>query len=261
MIVRGSVPTHSSSIITRPLAVIRANVLITRRVVLYPRQRRAHRRLIVPSALSTPVYDVADYGSLLSTLFVGSVSLAIAVNIGISSLPLLTGAAKTSTGPTVDTDEEDGIKWGVMTIISCFPLLNWLAWVFAAFDDEERAPIYYTNAFVYLLPWLSRGFELDRFSIACLLVGIAHVQVERIAQTEPEIVQLPSPDIVRKPLEKAAALLGDTTRAYEEVIEGNLENTRKQALEAELEADKEMRQRQLEDWDAKLRQRQKDAEK
>ena len=119
------------------------------------------------------------------------------------------------------------------------------AWVFAAFDDEERAPIYYTNAFVYLLPWLSRGFELDRFSIACLLVGIAHVQVlapgplhacllggnhgqkwikiqeiqvifvdcrsmsqvERIAQTEPETVKLPSPNIIRKPLEKAAALL------------------------------------------------------
>ncbi len=51
------------------------------------------------------------------------------------------------------------------------------AWVFAAFDDEERAPIYYTNALVYLLPWLSRGFEFDSFSIACLLVGIAHVQV------------------------------------------------------------------------------------
>lgn len=115
------------------------------------------------------------------------------------------------------------------------------AWVFAAFDDEERAPIYYTNAFVYLLPWLSRGFELDRFSIACLLVGIAHVQVlapgpmraflklpweswsaegqdqgslselsqvERVAQTEPENIQLPSPDVIRKPLEKAAALLG-----------------------------------------------------
>lgn len=51
------------------------------------------------------------------------------------------------------------------------------AWVFAAFDDEDRAPIYYTNALVYLLPWLSRGFELDSFSIACLLAGIAHVQV------------------------------------------------------------------------------------
>lgn len=258
---RGLIPTHSLSRNRRPGAVNRANVLITPQVILYRRKRRAHRRLPVYNALPTPVHDIAETGSLYSTLFVSSVSLAIAVNIGISTLPLLTGAAKSRTRTVDDTDEEDGVKWGVMTIISCFPLLNWLAWVFAAFDDEERAPIYYTNAFVYLLPWLSRGFELDRFSIACLLVGIAHVQVERIAQTEPEKAQLPSPDMIRKPLEKAAALLGDTTRAYEEVIEENLESTRKQALEADLEADMKMRQRQLEDWDAKLRQRQKDAEK
>lgn len=51
------------------------------------------------------------------------------------------------------------------------------AWVFAAFDDEDRAPIYYTNALIYLLPWLSRGFELDSFTIISLLAGVAHVQV------------------------------------------------------------------------------------
>lgn len=34
------------------------------------------------------------------------------------------------------------------------------------------------------------------------------LQVERIAQTEPETLQLPSPDIIRKPLEKASTLLG-----------------------------------------------------
>ena len=38
-------------------------------------------------------------------------------------------------------------------------------------------PIYWTNALVYLLPWLSRGFELDRFSIACLVAGVIHIQV------------------------------------------------------------------------------------
>jgi hypothetical protein len=54
------------------------------------------------------------------------------------------------------------------------------AWVFAAFEDEERAPIYYTNALVYALPWLTRGFELDTFSIVCLLAGIAHVQVRSV---------------------------------------------------------------------------------
>ena len=54
------------------------------------------------------------------------------------------------------------------------------AWVFGALDDEERAPIYYTNALVYLLPWLSRGFELDRFSIGCLVAGIIHLQVHDV---------------------------------------------------------------------------------
>ena len=50
--------------------------------------------------------------------------------------------------------------------------------MFAAFEDPKRAPIYYTNAFVYLVPALSRGFKLDTFTILCLLAGIAHVQVE-----------------------------------------------------------------------------------
>ena len=54
------------------------------------------------------------------------------------------------------------------------------AWVFGALDDEERAPIYYTNTLVYLLPWLSRGFELDRFSIGCLVAGVIHVQVHGV---------------------------------------------------------------------------------
>ena len=49
--------------------------------------------------------------------------------------------------------------------------------MFGALDDEDRAPIYWTNALVYLLPWLSRGFELDRFSIACLVAGVIHIQV------------------------------------------------------------------------------------
>ena len=49
--------------------------------------------------------------------------------------------------------------------------------MFGALDDEDRAPIYWTNALVYLLPWLSRGIELDRFSIACLVAGVIHIQV------------------------------------------------------------------------------------
>ena len=54
---------------------------------------------------------------------------------------------------------------------------NAQAWVFAAFEDPERAPIYYTNALIYAAPALSRGFNLDTFSVLCLLAGVVHVQV------------------------------------------------------------------------------------
>ena len=62
-------------------------------------------------------------------------------------------------------------------------LISTQAWVFGALDDEDRAPIYWTNALVYLLPWLSRGFELDRFSIACLVAGVIHIQVRHTQLT------------------------------------------------------------------------------
>ena len=55
-------------------------------------------------------------------------------------------------------------------------------------------------------------------------------------------------------------LLQDTTRTYGEVIEENVESSRENASQAELEALQDMRQKQLKDWDAKMEQRQKDAE-
>lgn len=41
------------------------------------------------------------------------------------------------------------------------------------------------------MPYIANGFELDRYAIAALLVGIIHMQVERIAQTEPVEIELP----------------------------------------------------------------------
>ena len=97
-------------------------------------RRRQTRKSAVSMTLTTSAYELAESGSLLSTLFVGSVSLAIAVNIGISSLPLLTGAAKTSSATDDDNEEEDGVKWGVMSVISCIPSLNWLVWPTSLWD-------------------------------------------------------------------------------------------------------------------------------
>lgn len=51
------------------------------------------------------------------------------------------------------------------------------AWVFAALEDEERARLYYWFAALYALPLLRNGFDFDGFSVAMLLVGVAHVQV------------------------------------------------------------------------------------
>ena len=55
------------------------------------------------------------------------------------------------------------------------PLLQ--AWVFAAFDDEDSATLYYTYAFLYALPYLANGLELDGFAWLSIAVGVAHVQV------------------------------------------------------------------------------------
>ena len=41
------------------------------------------------------------------------------------------------------------------------------------------------------MPYVANGFELDGYSIIALIACIAHMQVERIAQTEPVEIELP----------------------------------------------------------------------
>lgn len=57
----------------------------------------------------------------------------------------------------------------------CFKPLQ--AWVFAAFDDEDASTLYYAFAFIYALPYLANGLELDGFALLSIAVGVAHVQV------------------------------------------------------------------------------------
>ena len=51
------------------------------------------------------------------------------------------------------------------------------AWVFAALDDEEAPTLYFTFAFIYGLPYLGNGLQLDGFALASLLLCVVHVQV------------------------------------------------------------------------------------
>ena len=49
--------------------------------------------------------------------------------------------------------------------------------MFAALDDEEASTLYYSLAFIYALPYLGNGFELDGFALLSLAICILHVQV------------------------------------------------------------------------------------
>lgn len=78
------------------------------------------------TAVSPVVTDLGASGDLLSTILVSGISLSIAINVGISALPLLVGASDARKLKRAAEDEDDDIKWSVMTLLSFFPLLNWL---------------------------------------------------------------------------------------------------------------------------------------
>ena len=80
------------------------------------------RRMTANAAL----YDLAASGDILDTLFVSGISLSIALNIGVSAIPLLVGAQDAKKLKQAVEDDTEDIKWGVMSLLSFFPLLNWL---------------------------------------------------------------------------------------------------------------------------------------
>ena len=162
--------------------------------------QNTRRASVISSALTADLLSVGFFSAATAGLL-------------YSATPLLTGKAKQANQGKSDgygeTDAEpEGIKWGVMSVVSFIPLVNWTvscsarlqawytssgwqlklckpslilqAWVFAAIDDEEQATKYYTFAAVYTLPLLRNGFTFDGFLAAAVLVCAAHVQVESL---------------------------------------------------------------------------------
>lgn len=86
---------------------------------------------------------------------------------------------------------ETAVRWSVMSILSCVPYVNYMAWVFAALDsssssmmneskDDKRSSVHYwTLAAIYALPYLIDGFHMDSFTLLSLSIGVMHVQLER----------------------------------------------------------------------------------
>ncbi len=86
-----------------------------------------------PVGASSALYEIAAAGDFLDTLFISGVSLSIAVNICISALPLLVGAKDAEKLKQAAEDDDQDIKWGVMSLLSFFPLLNWLVRALTSF--------------------------------------------------------------------------------------------------------------------------------
>ena len=105
-------------------------------------KRQTHHRSFQarPIAANGALYEVAAAGDILDVLFISGISLSIAVNIGVSALPLLVGPKDVVKLKQIREDDSQDIKWGVMSILSFFPLLNWLVKSHPAGSHAEHLP-------------------------------------------------------------------------------------------------------------------------
>lgn len=138
--------------------------------------------------------------------------------------------------------------------------------MFGALDDEESSFIYWSFALIYTLPYLRNGFELDGFAIAALLLGALHMQVERLAQTEPVEVELP--EVLRalvRGLPRAVTALGRYGAGVGTEVGGRVrkseEAQRRRPDRKELEARSRDARMELEEFDKMQRRREREKER
>lgn len=135
--------------------------------------------------------------------------------------------------------------------------------MFAAVDDETSSKLYWTFAAVYCIPYLASGLELDNFAFVALLLGILHIQIERIAQTEP--LELELPEVLRSLLRALPRTITALGR-YGSSIGGEVEERFKRSDDARrrrpdrkyLEEKSREARMELDEFDRKRRQRERD---
>mmetsp|Transcript_43756 Transcript_43756/g.109781 ORF Transcript_43756/g.109781 Transcript_43756/m.109781 type:complete len:292 (-) Transcript_43756:310-1185(-) len=114
-------------------------------------------------------------------------------------------------------DADDGFfGWFLAAFLSLVPLANWTAWLVAAqledaeAEDSSSPTLCYAFAALYALPLLHGGIAPDASDVLILALGALHLQVERVAQTDPGALSaLPAPSrSAGLPLGSAAAAAG-----------------------------------------------------
>jgi hypothetical protein len=112
------------------------------------------------------------------------------------------------------------------------------------------------------MPYLASGFELDNFAIVALLLGILHIQIERIAQTE--LLELELPEVLRsllrtlpRTITAVGRLGGSIGGEVEERFRRSDDARRRRPDRKYLEEKSREARMELDEFDRKIRQREK----
>ena len=135
--------------------------------------------------------------------------------------------------------------------------------MFGALDDDEYSTVYWTFAFLYSLPYLSNGFQVDEFAMLMLLVSVIHMQIERVAQTEPVEIELP--EVLRRVAQwmlvafDAVGIYGDRVGwGVRSRVKRSNDARRRRPDRKYLEEKSREERLELEDFDRRRREREKD---
>lgn len=136
-----------------------------------------------------------DFWSPLEMVVHGGIVGGILYSL-VSSTSTHRGHPRRGTGDMMEDGFETAVRWSVMSILSCAPYVNYMAWVFAALDssssasfrstqdtwatkERDQSRTYWSLAALYALPYIVDGCRLDLFTLLSLSLGVVHVQVER----------------------------------------------------------------------------------
>ena len=110
------------------------------------------------------------------------------------------------------------------------------------------------------MPYIASGLELDGFATVSLLAGIAHMQIERIAETEPVEVELPQLlKSVLRSLPSALTAVGRYSEQVGEEVGGRVGRSvraqKRRPDRKELEERSREARMELDEFDRKRRER------
>jgi len=122
-----------------------------------------------------------------------------------------------------EAEEEGGFFWTLAAVLSAIPLANWTAWLLLAqadADDGRSPALCYCFAALYAMPALQGGLVPDATDLLLLGLGALHIQVERLARTEPDsLPRIRLPDALTASAEATAERLLSQGSALKEAAE------------------------------------------